>query len=101
MFLYNITYNIDQDIENQWMDWMQRVHLPKIMATDYFEYYKFYKLLNVADEGNTYSVQFFASDLSKIEQYLEKEAPLIMAEHNQRYRYKHVAFMTVLQEVVS
>jgi len=99
MFLYNITYNIDWDIENEWMDWIKRVHLPKIMATGYFENHKIYKLLNVEEEGITYSLQLFTSDLSKIEEYLEKDAPSIMAEHNQRFRYKHVAFMTVLQEV--
>lgn len=101
MFLYNITYNIDQDIEIQWLDWMLQIHLPTIMATGYFENYKFYRLLNIKDEGITFSVQFFTSDLSRIEQYLEKEAPLLMAEHNQRYRNKHVAFMTVLQEIGS
>lgn len=99
MFLYNITYNIDRDIEAEWMDWMKGIHLPKIMTTGYFEDYKFYKLLNVDDEGITYSLQLFASDLSKIEQYLKNDAPSLMAEQNKRFRYKHVAFMTVLQEV--
>jgi hypothetical protein len=99
MFLYNITYNIDRDIENEWMDWMKEVHLYKIMTTGYFESYKFYKLLNIDDEGITYSLQLFATDLSKIEQYLKNDAPSLMAGQNERFRYKHVAFMTVLQEV--
>ncbi|MBR9998593.1 MAG: DUF4286 family protein [Cyclobacteriaceae bacterium] len=99
MFLYNITYNIDRDIEAHWLLWMKQIHLPKVLATGYFENYKFYRLLNVKDEGITYSAQFFTNDLKKIELYLEKEAPLLIEEHNQRYRHKHVAFRTVLQEV--
>jgi len=99
MYLYNITYNIDRDIEDHWIEWMKRIHLPKIMATGYFESYKFYRLLNVMEEGVTYSAQFFAANLSEIEEYLEKEAPLLIEEHNQKYRHKHVAFRTVLQEV--
>jgi hypothetical protein len=101
MFVYSISYNIDRDIEKEWLEWMRRVYLPKILATGYFESYKIYKLLNSPDEGITYSVQFSANDLTKIEEYLEKEAPLFIEEHNQRYRYKHVAFRTVLQEVKS
>ena len=99
MFLYNITYNIDRDIDEHWLVWMKQVHLPKVMATGYFSNYKFYRLLNVKDEGLTYSAQFFLTDLKKLEDYLEKEAPILMEEHNQRFRYKHVAFRTVLQEL--
>lgn len=99
MYLYNITYNIEQEIEDEWKQWMKQIYLPRVMSTAYFEKYKFYRLLNVQDEGVTYSVQFFSSDLSKIEQYLENEASPLLAEQNQRFRYKHVAFMTLLQEV--
>jgi len=99
MFLYNITYSIDRDVEIEWLDWMKRVYLPKVMATGYFEGYKIYRLLNVKEEGITYSIQFSAKELSRIEQYLEKEAPILIEEHNQRYRYKHVAFRTLLQEI--
>jgi hypothetical protein len=99
MFLYNITYNIDSDIEDHWLVWMKQVHLPSVMATGYFSDFKFYRLLNVKDEGRTYSAQFFTNDLKKLEDYLHKDAPLLMEEHNQRYRHKHVAFRTVLQEV--
>jgi hypothetical protein len=99
MYLYNITFNIEPDIEFEWLEWIKLVYIPKIMATGYFEEYKFYRLLKVEEEGITYSVQFSAKDLSRIEDYLEKEAPLLIQEHNQRYRYKHVAFRTVLQEV--
>jgi hypothetical protein len=99
MFLYNITYNLEQEIENEWKDWIRGIYLPKLMATGYFEDYKIYKLLNVAEDGITYSVQLFSSDLWKIEKYLEKEAPELLADQNQRFRYKHVAYMTVFQEV--
>lgn len=99
MYLYNITYNIEQEIEEKWKQWMKQVYLPRVMSTGYFENYKFYKLLNVQDVGITYSIQLFSSNLSKIEQYLENEASSLQEEQNQLFRYKHVAFMTLLQEM--
>ena len=99
MFIYSITYNIETDIETDWMGWMRIVHLPRIMATGYFVDYKMYRLLDVKEEGSTYSIQFFASSLDKIQTYLEQEAPMFAEEHNHRYRHKHVAFRTVLQEI--
>ncbi len=99
MFIYSITYSIDTDIESDWLSWMKILHLPKIMATGYFEDYRIYRLLNVKDEGVTYTIQFFSTTLDKIQSFLEKDATLLAEEHNHRYRHKHVAFRTVLQEL--
>jgi hypothetical protein len=99
MLLYNITYNIELEIESEWLDWMRLIHLPKVLASGYFTDYKIYKLLNVKDDGVTYSIQFFCTHIEKMQSYLEKEAALHAEEHNVRFRHKHVAFRTVLQEV--
>lgn len=99
MILYNITYNIDKKIENEWLEWMKISHLPKILNTGRFSSVKLYRLLNVPDEGVTYSVQFYSENLSLLQEYLEKLAPIHAAEHNNRYKDMHVAFQTVLQEM--
>lgn len=99
MFLYNITYSIENNIEQDWLDWMKAVHVPKIMATGYFLNYKMYKLLNTKSDEITYSLQFYADQIGKIQDYLEKEALLLTEEHNHRYKHQHVAFRTLLQEV--
>jgi len=99
MFLYNITYKIDKPIEQDWLDWMRVLYVPKMMATGYFHSYKMYKLLHIEDDGVTYSFQFSANSISDIQQFLEKDAKLLEEEHNLRYRNRHVAFRTVLQEV--
>lgn len=99
MILYNVTYQIDSDVEGQWVEWMKINFLPRIMSTGYFDGFKLYKLLDTRHEGTTYSVQFFAEGLEKVQVYLQKEAPIFAQEMNTRYRNKHVAFRTVLQEV--
>ena len=99
MFLYNITYKIDKPVESDWLDWMKIMYLPKMMASGYFESYKMYKLLHIEDDGVTYSIQLLAKSISDIQQFLEKEAKLLEDEHNFRFKNRHVAFRTVLQEV--
>jgi len=99
MILYNITYNIEKDIESDWLDWMKIVHIPKMMTTGYFSSVRLYKLLNIEDEGSTFSLQFMSDSLEKIQRFLEKSAQLLAEEHNNRYKNKHVAFRTVLQEM--
>jgi len=99
MILYNITYNIEKDIEVDWLEWMKIVHIPKIMVTGYFSSVKLFRLLNISDEGTTYSLQFMSESLEKVQEFLEVSAPLLAEEHNSRYKNKHVAFRTVLQEL--
>jgi hypothetical protein len=99
MILYNITYNIDKDIEHEWIEWMKTVYIPKIKNTGYFSSVRFFRLLNVDDEGSTYSVQLMTKNLELIQEYLDKSAHTLAEEHNSRYKNKHVAFQTVLQEL--
>lgn len=99
MILYNITYNIEKDIEIDWIDWIRAVHIPKIMDTGYFSSVRLFRLLNVDDEGSTYSVQLMSDTIEQIQEFLDNSAHTLANEHNFRYRNKHVAFQTVLQEL--
>lgn len=100
MYLYNVTVNIDSDIEEDWIQWMKTVHIPEILATGLFVENKIFRLLHEPhNEGSTYSVQYFVDSLANLDTYLNEHAPALAAKHNERYRNKHVAFRTVLEHV--
>ena len=99
MIIYNLTVNIEQDVELPWKDWIKGVYIPKVLATGYFSSARMFRLIedNNANES-TYSIRFSTDTFRSVEQFLELEAPLLAAEHQHRFRHKHVAFRTVLQE---
>lgn len=98
MYLYNVTVNVDQDIEADWLSWMKQEHVPEVLATGYFIENKIFKLLHEPhNEGSTYSVQYFAHNLEQVESYLTTVAPSLMYKLNIRYKDKHVAFSTVME----
>jgi hypothetical protein len=100
MLLYNITVGIDKDVESEWLQWMQTVHIPEVMGTKLFSDFKIYKVLHDEDESNTsYSVQYLAPSLDEVNLYFEKFAPTILDKLRLRFKDKHVAFMTLLEEV--
>ena len=100
MLLYNITVGVDLDIENEWVSWMKKVHMPAVMGTGLFVDSKMYKVLQDNDEGTvSYSVQYFAPSIDNVQQYLEVYGPRLIQEHRQRYLNKHVAFQTLLEEI--
>jgi len=99
MILYNVTVNIDQAAEQDWVQWMKEKHIPDVMSTGLFTNYKIYRLLVESEGGVNYSVQYFASSINKLEQYLEQHAGPLIKAHNERFKDKHVAFRSVLEEI--
>jgi hypothetical protein len=100
MFLYNITFNIEPEIQEKWLDWIRTEYIPYVLNTGHFTSAKIFRLLNETEnQGLTFSLQFFSPGLSDVEHYLDKFAPIIFARHNEAFRHKHVSFMTILESV--
>jgi hypothetical protein len=100
MLLYNVTVGIDKEVEDEWLHWMKTEHIPEVMSTKLFSDFKIYKVLHDQDEGSiSYSVQYFAQTLDHVNFYFEKFAPAILEKLRLRFKDKHVAFMTLLDEV--
>ena len=100
MVLYNITVNVQHDVEEEWITWMQAHHIPDVMGTGFFKEYRFYRLLLEDQSGGTnYSLQFFAEEMKDINQYLEVHAPALRASHENRFKNKQASFRSLLEEV--
>lgn len=100
MLVYNITYGIDQDAEAEWLQYMRDRHIRKVMATGLFVDHKVYRVLHDDESGTiSYSVQYFARNIEDVQRYLEEFAPPLVEEHRQMFLNRHVAFMTLLDEV--
>ncbi|CAD5246329.1 MAG: DUF4286 family protein [Imperialibacter sp.] len=100
MVLYNVTVNIESVVEDEWLHWIKSIHVPKVMATGMFVESKIFKLLHDEGDGSaTYSVQFFAASVKQVNEYLETYAPALVQAHMERYKNKHVAFRTLMEEV--
>ncbi|MBL6446823.1 DUF4286 family protein [Fulvivirga sp. 29W222] len=100
MVLYNVTIGIDIDVEEEWLNWMKSTHIPAVMDTGIFVEYKIFKVLSHEQEQSvSYSVQYFAHTVDKVVEYLDNHAPKLVEEHRARYKDKHVAFRTLLEEV--
>ncbi|MEM6522550.1 MAG: DUF4286 family protein [Bacteroidota bacterium] len=100
MVLYNVTVGVDKDIELEWLSWMKNEHIPEVMETGKFMEYKIFKVLGHDDPSTTsYSVQYFSADISLINEYLTHDAPVLIQKHQIKYKDRHVAFRTLLEEV--
>lgn len=101
MILYNITVNVNPEIESEWLNWMIKEHIPKVMKTGFFQESKFFRLLNELPEaeGSTYSIQYFAENIDDLNEYQAKYSTELQQEHLQKFKDQFVAFRTYLESV--
>lgn len=98
MILYNVTIKVERQIHEDWLKWMQDVHIPDVLATHLFTEHKLCRLLSVDDEdGITYAVQYFCTDMERFQEYQEKHARQLQEAHSSRYKGKYVAFRTLME----
>ncbi len=100
MILYNVTINIDDEVQEEWLQWMKTFHIPDVMATGLFLEYKFNKVLTGEEEGGkTYAVQYLCRSMEAYRKYEREHAPKLQQEHTQKFSGKFAAFRTLMEVV--
>jgi len=98
MIIYNVTINIDKNLESQWRSWMQEKHIKEVLATGKFIKAKFIKVL-VEEQADTttYCVQYFTKNKQQLDSYYLENAPNLREESIKLFGDKMLAFRTELE----
>lgn len=100
MYLYNVTVNVEKEMEEEWLDWMKSVHIPDVLRTGMFVENKIFKIMHDSEDGSfNYSVQYFAESMEQIMNYQQNFAPMLQAETQKKYGDRLVIFRTLLKLV--
>ena len=99
MYIYNVTINVDDNAHHQWLKWMRTEHIPAVLSTGLFNGYRICRLLDVEDEGTTYSIQYSCNSLKEYTEYKEKHATRLQKEASDKFKDKFTAFRTLLEVV--
>ncbi len=100
MIIYNVTINIEERAEKEWVFWMQKEHIPEMIATGKFTKALLSKV-RVDEEmgGVTYSAQYTSPSQEHLQSYYDEHADTLRSKSN-RFAGKFVAFRTEL-EIIS
>jgi hypothetical protein len=100
MVLYNITLSVDEAIHEEWLSWMQDVHIPDVMDTGCFTENRICRILGHDEEGGvSFSVQYLCPDMETYDRYQRDFAPVLQKDHSDRYGGRFAAFRTVLDVI--
>lgn len=101
MIIYNVTTNIHESVQEKWMIWMQRKHIPEMLATGKFSSARMVRVLVEEEMGGiTYSIQYTTDSKETLQKYYLEDAPVLREEGVKLFGDKMLTFRTEL-EVIS
>ncbi len=98
MYIYNVTTNIDESVEQEWLSWMQDTHIPDMLETGKFLSAKLCKVMVEEEMGGvTYSVQYMVETIEALKAFYRENASLLKNRANAKFGNKFVFFETEMQ----
>lgn len=100
MLIHNITYNIDKQLEEEFLIWMKDIHIPKVMKTGFPKSQKIMRLLTELDNGGTtFSVQYKFDSIEGFEVFENDYLDDLHDEVHGKYKGNYVHFVSLLEEL--
>jgi len=100
MYIYNVTTNVHESIQKEWLQWMKEKHIPNMLETGKFSNAKMSQvLINEEMGGVTYSVQYTTDSLETLHEYYNENATKLREEATALFKDKIVAFRTELKVI--
>jgi len=98
MIIYNVTTNVHESAQAQWLKWMQETHIPQVLATGKFSSARLVRVMVEEEMGGvTYSVQFVTDSKETLERYYAEDAPRLRADSLRLFADTAFSFRTELQ----
>lgn len=100
MIIYNVTINVDESIHEEWISWMQEIHIPEVLATGKFTKALMSEVLVKEDLGGfTYSIQYTCDSRELLSRYYQEDAQRLRNDVFKRFGNKFGAFRTEMKIV--
>lgn len=88
------------DAANDWEKWMKNSHIPDVLATGFFKWARFSRLLSLdTEDGVTYSIQYSCNSMKELHNYQANFSQMLQKKHSEKFKEKFVAFRSVMEEI--
>lgn len=97
MFIYNITFLVDESIAQEWLNEAKINYIETVLETGFFQSYQLLQVTDSPNEGLTYCLQFRTEEISSLQSYQNLYAPQIESEHQQLFANQIVTFISTMK----
>lgn len=95
MKIYNITFIVEDSVQEDWLKWVKETHIKMVLDTCCFSSARFSKICSHNEpNAKNFSIQFFTEKENGISEYLNNYAPKIKHEIITTFKNKVLFFET-------
>ena len=99
MIIYNVTVSVEENVKNDWLNWMKTEHIPEVMACGIFTKAQINRVIVQDDSDNTFAIAYTCSSMKELHQYQIKFAPELQKKHDKKFKEKAIAFRTLMEVI--
>ena len=82
MIVYCIKIEVQKLSESEWLGWMQKKHIPAVIAAGGFKSYEILKRIAPDEDKSHYQIRYYADSMEVYEKYKLKHSHYLQHEHN-------------------
>ncbi len=99
MIIYSVTVIIEPAAEQEWLAWMQRVHVPDVLRTGCFSECRIGRALESPSNEPAYVLQYRCESLAEYHRYRDNFAAALQKDHTDRYAGRFRASRQLLEQI--
>ena len=97
MIIYSVTVIIETAAEQDWLAWMQRIHVPDVLRTGCFSECRIGKAVEADGGEPAYVLQYRCASLDDYHRYRDNFAAALQKDHTERYAGRFRASRQLLE----
>ncbi|MDO5104401.1 DUF4286 family protein [Capnocytophaga sp.] len=98
MYIYNLTFVIDNQLHNQWLEWFEKEYLPSLKTSKLVSQVRVFKVLTTQPEP-TYAIHHQTESPQQLLSFTQEDIPRVQSRCFQLFGDKVLTFGTQLKEV--
>lgn len=100
MLIYNVTVQVERNIADAWLNWLQHEHIPEVLQTGCFVKHQVVRLVNDEETNTvTYATQYYVESEMELNGYLNEHAPVLRQRGFERWGNRFIAFRTIMEVI--
>ncbi|APD06660.1 hypothetical protein UJ101_01134 [Flavobacteriaceae bacterium UJ101] len=99
MYVYNITFNIEPEVLENWKIWFEEVFVLEIQKAQFHEKLEAFEVLSQHNSGHTFTLQLYIKNHPAFSQFEIKRLPILKEEARKIFTDKVLIFESILKNL--
>ncbi len=101
MIRFNFSFNVEDEISGEWLDFVHRVFIPAMTRSGLLQNAALFRLMQQEPQGQTFVLQFDIRSFDDLNRFKAHELEALLRELTEKFGDKVVFFFTEMEQINS